>query len=106
MDQCLVNLIINALDHVKKDGVLEIRAEIQDHKLMCFIYNTGSSIDQSHERDLFHRFYKGDIKDQKKLGGSGIGLSIVAAVVEKHQGRYGAYNRDAGVEFWFEVPIS
>lgn len=106
MDQCLVNLIINALDHVKEDGVLEMKASIQNNMLICRIFNSGSRIDEGHESDLFHRFYKGDIKHEKKLGGSGIGLSIVAAVVEKHQGRYGAYNRDVGVEFWFEVPIS
>ena len=105
MDQCLVNLIINALDHVDEEGVLEIKAYIENDRLICGIYNSGSFIDPNHESDLFHRFYKGDLKDHKKLGGSGIGLSIVAAVVEKHQGQYGANNKEDGVEFWFEIPI-
>ena len=36
-------------------------------------------------------------------GGSGIGLSIVKAIIEAHGGSYGVRNRDNGVEFWFEL---
>ena len=39
----------------------------------------------------------------REYGGSGIGLSIVKAIMEAHHKEYGVRNFENGVEFWFEV---
>ena len=39
----------------------------------------------------------------REYGGNGIGLSIVKAIMEAHNQKYGVRNYDNGVEFWFEL---
>lgn len=104
LGQALGNLIINGLDHCPKEGYLSLGVEEEKESIKFKIYNSGSKLDEKNNQELFHRFYKGDVKVKRTLGGSGIGLSILAAVIEKHHGKYGAENKDEGVEFWFEIP--
>ena len=49
------------------------------------------------------RFYKVDKARTREYGGSGIGLSIVKAIMEAHNKSCGVENVDGGVEFWFTV---
>jgi signal transduction histidine kinase len=41
----------------------------------------------------------------REYGGNGVGLSIVKAIMEKHDRKYGVNNLENGVEFWFELDI-
>ena len=52
------------------------------------------------------KFYKVDKARTREYGGSGIGLSIVKAIMKSHNRAYGVINRRAGVEFWFELDMS
>lgn len=49
------------------------------------------------------KFYKVDKARTREYGGNGIGLSIVKAIMEAHNQKYGVRNYDNGVEFWFEL---
>lgn len=51
--------------------------------------------------NLWTKFYKVDKARTRAYGGSGIGLSIVKAIMDSHQQPYGAENRESGVVFWF-----
>jgi signal transduction histidine kinase len=104
-EQAVTNYIINGLDHCEDKGQVEIRAKHRDDQLFFSVTNSGSQLNIDNPEQLFHRFYQETTHEKRTLGGSGIGLSIVAAVVEKHGGRYGAENVDQGVMFWFEVPV-
>ena len=68
------------------------------------VYNDGEPIPDESLEKLWDKFYKVDKSRSRQYGGSGIGLSIVKAVVESHNGRYGVQNLDSGVEFWFTLP--
>ena len=50
---------------------------------------------------LWNKFYKVDKARTREYGGSGIGLSIVKAIMESMNQEYGVQNFDNGVEFWF-----
>lgn len=46
------------------------------------------------------------VLEEKKNGGSGIGLSIVKAIMDSHHKKYGVRNLENGVEFWFTLDCS
>ena len=52
---------------------------------------------------LWEKFYKVDKARTREYGGSGVGLSIVKAIMESLNQSYGVENKETGVEFWFEL---
>ena len=52
---------------------------------------------------LWDKFYKVDKARTREYGGSGVGLSIVKAIMESLNQSYGVENKETGVEFWFEL---
>ena len=54
---------------------------------------------------VFEKFYKVDKARTREYGGSGIGLSIVRAIMEGHNQKCGAVNLEQGVAFWFELEL-
>jgi signal transduction histidine kinase len=101
MDQAITNLLLNAIEHSPTDGLVSIRIQVND-KVKIFIENSGSHIKDENLDLIWTSFFKSDKRD-RKIGGSGIGLSIVKAIVEKHQGSYGVRNTASGVEFYIEI---
>ena len=55
---------------------------------------------------IWIKFYKVDKARTRAYGGSGIGLSIVKAIMDSFHQKCGAVNFDNGVEFWFELDAS
>lgn len=54
---------------------------------------------------IWSKFYKVDKARTREYGGSGIGLSIVKAIMEAHHQECGVINHENGVEFWFELDM-
>ena len=67
------------------------------------VFNTGQPIPGSEMDNIWQKFYKVDKARTREYGGSGIGLSIVKAVMDSHGGSCGVCNQDDGVCFWFEL---
>ena len=72
-------------------------------RIRVHVENTGSSIPEKDLPHIWDKFYKVDKSHSRSYGGSGIGLSIVKAVMEAHGMGYGAANTETGVDFWFEL---
>jgi signal transduction histidine kinase len=110
LEQALQNLAANALRHSERGGriVLEaarVSAEsgVGDApEILLRVRDTGRGIAPEHLPLIFDRFYKVDAA-RKASGGSGLGLSIVKAIVERHGGRIRAYN-DNGAVFEIVLP--
>ena len=60
--------------------------------------DTGQNIPEEDLPKIWSKFYKVDKARTREYGGSGIGLSIVKAIMEAHHKEYGAYNTPDGVE--------
>ena len=80
-----------------------IAEEMPDGKVRISVFNTGSNIAEEDLENIWVKFYKVDKARTREYGGNGIGLSIVKAIMEQHNEKYGVENHLAGVEFWFEL---
>jgi signal transduction histidine kinase len=94
----LENLIENALIHGPPDGRVTVGLTGQDGRALLTVRDQGTGPDPDHRERLFERFWRGP--DAVPRSGSGLGLSIVAAVVERHGGCVGV----DGATFTVELP--
>lgn len=86
LEQALQNLAANALRHTPPGGHIELRADLSDNGPVLSIRDTGEGIPAQHLPFVFDRFYKIDSSRPGHAGGSGLGLSIVKAIIERHGG--------------------
>ena len=83
--------------------VIDIRFERKDNNVRIRVFNTGQPIPEESLPRIWEKFYKVDKARTREYGGSGVGLSIVKALMDLMHQAYGAVNYDNGVEFWFEL---
>ena len=102
LEQALQNLAANALRHTPESGEITLSSSTVPDGLMLSVRDTGGGIPEEHLPLIFERFYKVDAA-RKAAGGSGLGLSIVKAIVERHGGRISARN-DNGAVFEIVLP--
>lgn len=107
IEQVMNNYLSNAIKHASTvDGEKKIRIQmkLQDNeKLRISVFNTGKQISEENLNKIWTRFYKEDTSRNREMGGTGIGLSVVKAVMENYQNEYGVINQPNGVEFYFDV---
>lgn len=81
-----LNLVQNAIKYNKKNGVVNISC-IEDAKnYIISIEDTGIGISEDELDNIFTPFYRSDKSRSRDFGGSGLGLSIVKEIIEKHEG--------------------
>jgi two-component system OmpR family sensor kinase len=102
LEQAFQNLAANALRHTPDGGAIVLSASANNGAVHVQVRDSGPGIPADHLPRIFERFYKADTS-RKAAGGSGLGLSIVKAIVEGHGGRIAARN-DAGAVFEIELP--
>jgi two-component system, OmpR family, sensor kinase len=102
LEQALQNLAANALRHTPDGGRITLTAAASPQSIILSVRDTGPGIDAQHLPLIFDRFYKGDAA-RKAAGGSGLGLSIVKAIIERHGGTVSARN-DRGAVFELVLP--
>jgi signal transduction histidine kinase len=96
LEQALQNLAANALRHSDRGGTIRLEAAPVERGIRLRVRDTGSGIAAEHLPLIFDRFYKVDAA-RKASGGSGLGLSIVKAIVERHGGTIAASNQNGAV---------
>lgn len=103
IEEVVTNYLSNALNHVNQGGEICILLDSQGNTVKVSVFNTGNPVPKEDLPNLWTKFYKVDKARTRAYGGSGIGLSIVKAIMDSHQQQYGAENRENGVEFWFTL---
>ena len=111
MSQIITNYLTNAIKHVKEvDGEKYIKItniiNQENNKARISVFNTGDNISEENIPRVWNRFYKIDEARNREDGGSGIGLSIVKAIMNNYESDYGVINKENGVEFYFEIDIA
>ena len=106
IENVLTNYMTNALNHVNENGCIRIQWHaVNDTTLHITVYNSGSHIPGEDLPHIWESFYKADKAHTRSYGGSGIGLSVVAAIMQVHRMPYGVRNTENGVEFFIELPM-
>ncbi len=90
LSRLVENLLRNALEH--SDGTVQVQGD----ETVLTVYNTGLPIPEEDLPRIWEPYFKGDAA---RRGGSGLGLSIVAAAARDHGWRWEAANSDGGVTF-------
>lgn len=103
VEQVVTNYISNALNHVSGAKIIEIKLIKHDDVIRVAVFNTGDNIPEEDIDKIWIKFYKVDKARTREYGGSGIGLSIVKAIMNSINRECGVINRPVGVEFWFEL---
>jgi signal transduction histidine kinase len=85
--QVLSNLIINAIRHTSEGGIISINAFNKESGTVIEVNDTGEGIPKEDLDLVFERFYRADPSRQTTSSQSGLGLSIVKALVEAHGGK-------------------
>ena len=85
--RALNNIVANAVKYMdKEEPEIHFRVKETIDAINIRISDNGRGIDEKDLPHIFERFYRSDASRNTKLGGSGIGLSIVKKVIENHEG--------------------
>ena len=103
IEEVYTNYLTNAIHYTHEEGNVFISLEERDDLIRVNVYNEGNPISEEDLEKIWIKFYKVDKARTREYGGSGIGLSIVAATMKQHGRDYGAYNKENGVVFYFEL---
>ena len=102
--QILINLLSNAIKFTHT-GEVRFGYTIEGDFLKFFVKDTGIGIDEQHYKLIFDRFMQVPHNEKKLYGGTGIGLSISQALVEKMGGKIWLNSAvGKGTEFYFTLP--
>ena len=104
VEEVIMNYFSNAAHHVS-GNIKEIRVAIEQigDKARISVFNTGKHIPEEDLQHIWDKFYKVDKARTRAYGGSGVGLSIVKAIMTGLRQNYGVENVEGGVAFWFEL---
>ena len=108
IQQVLTNLIINSLKYSVEKGSIEISVnKLNKNKLIVDVTDNGEGIEEKHLPRIFERFYRIDKTRNRKLGGSGLGLSIVKHIIQAHGERIFVESKyGVGSKFSFTLEAS
>lgn len=104
IEEVFANYFSNAVNHCGgEEKKIVITLEQKEDRVRTGVFNTGHPIPEEAIPHLWEKFYKVDKARTREYGGSGVGLSIVKAIMESMNRQYGVENYNNGVLFWFEL---
>ena len=109
VEQIVNNYLSNAIKNVEeinKEKYIKISFKIIEDKIRISVFNTGKNISKENMQRIWNRFYKEDTSRNREMGGTGIGLSLVKAIMNNYNNEYGVINKTNGVEFYFDLNIT
>lgn len=103
--RALFNIVENSTKYNKQYGEITISTQIQDDTIIINISDTGIGINDNEIQYIFEPFYRVDKSRSRETAGSGLGLSIVKTIIEKHHGNiYIQSEKDVGTSFKIVLP--
>lgn len=103
--RAIINLIENAIKFNKAGGEVGITAQNRGHYVMFAISDDGIGIPEHLVGKIFDRFYRAHQPGAEHITGTGLGLSLVKAVVESHNGHIRVESQHGlGTTFYITVP--
>jgi len=104
ISQVIYNLINNAINYTGKDNRVKIELEELKNSYRVNIIDTGNGISESEINIIWDKYYKNEKNHKRSKVGTGIGLSIVKNILDKHNYIYGVESKNnKGSTFYFEI---
>ena len=105
LDQVFANLLSNAAKFSPKGGVVEISVTRQNGMVRMAVSDNGPGIPYEFRDRIFDKFTQADTSNARRTPGSGLGLSIAKAIVEKMEGTISLQSEAGnGCTFFFDLP--
>lgn len=106
-ERALINLIENAIKFNRPGGEVRVSARPTPGGILLSVQDTGIGIPPDVQNRVFDRFYRGQQQGAEHISGSGLGLSLVKAVVENHNGRIWLESHaGTGTSFFIQLPMN
>ena len=103
----ILNLLDNAVKYTPRGGEISVSLVRQNGNAEIVVRDTGIGISEAEQLHVFDRFYRVDKARSRALGGAGLGLSIVSAIVEAHRGKISLESApNQGSKFTVELPLN
>jgi two-component system phosphate regulon sensor histidine kinase PhoR len=107
LKQALGNLISNAVKYTPEGGQIEVRAFHDDQQVTLEVQDTGYGIPAADQSKVFQRFYRAKVPGTENIAGTGLGLSLVKAVIEQHAGSITLESEEGrGSTFRVQLPMA
>jgi signal transduction histidine kinase len=103
--EALHNLLDNAIRHTPPGGDVTVTTKVDGGWVELVVADDGEGIDAADLPHVFERFYRADAARGDHDGGSGIGLTIVDAIVRAHGGDVHADSRGCGTGARFTIRL-
>lgn len=105
LELAIINIFDNAAKYSKPPAHITVSIEEFQEKIVLKIADRGIGIPQEDLDHIFDRFYTVDKAHSRRLGGAGLGLSIVKTIIEKHEGKITATSTlGKGTIFTIQLP--
>jgi signal transduction histidine kinase len=104
--QVLDNLISNALKFTPRSGSVSVRVSVAGNDATIEVQDTGIGIPPGEQSQLFERFFRSSNATEQAIPGTGLGLTIAKAIVERHEGSISIESADgAGTTARVRLPV-
>ncbi|MEX1207099.1 MAG: HAMP domain-containing sensor histidine kinase [Acidimicrobiia bacterium] len=105
LTQAMMNLAANAMEHTPKDAAVEIGSTLEDGRVRLWVRDHGPGIAPEDQEQIFQRFSRGK-PGPRSSRGAGLGLAIVAAIAEAHDGTVNLISAPGlGSTFSIDLPL-
>ena len=102
--QVIYNLVNNAINYTGEDKVVKIHVKKQKDSYLVEIIDTGKGMREEDLPYIWDKYYKNDKNHKRNVVSTGIGLSIVKSILERHNFEYGVKSKvNHGTTFYFSV---
>ena len=106
INQVIYNLLNNAINYTGSDKVVKIKVTKQNNSYIVEIIDTGKGIKKEEIPYIWDKYYKNDKNHQRNVVSTGLGLSIVKEILNKHNFEYGVKSKvGKGSTFYFKINL-
>ena len=106
INQVIYNLLNNAINYTGEDKLVKVNVIKEENSYLVEIIDTGKGIKKEEIPYIWDKYYKNDKNHKRNVVSTGLGLSIVKEILNKHNFEYGVKSKkNCGSTFYFKINL-